>query len=48
MFTDNVVILLYMLSYVRAKIKVLTSVGLAKLRFFWLILFSKILLFILI
>ena len=47
-FTENIVIFLDILSYVKAKIKVLSHIGLAKLRFFWLILPSKILLLVLI
>ena len=47
-FTDDIVVLLNTLSCVRAKVKVLTSVGFTKLRFLWLILSSKILFLILI
>jgi len=37
-FTNNIVILLNTLSCVGAEIKVLTGIGLIKLRFLWLIL----------
>ena len=47
-FTNNIVILLNILSCVGAKIKVLIGIGLIKLRFLWLILSSEILLLILI
>jgi hypothetical protein len=45
---DNIVILLDPLSYVRAKIEVLTGISLAELWFLWLILPCKILLLFLI
>ena len=47
-FADDIVVLLNTLSYVRAKVKVLTGVGFTKLRFLWLILSSKILFLVLI
>ena len=47
-FTNDIVILLNTLSYVRAKIKILTGISFTKLRFLWLILPSEILFLIVI